>query len=308
MTIGNGIISGMDFGLHKNIVSSFTGDIVLVSQKQEGDNVFLDFTGKAVEPITNFLAINDILKSQDYIDKYVPIGKNMVMALNEEGGMPGYSYVIGANLKKYHDVFPSTLVPVEGRLMNNDEKGVLVPTGARQEMFENTGIWFKPEKEPLKIVNLPKENGIDPNQILVKDSVVLMGFNNNNTTSDIRLGIKGIVKFKALNRILGQFALMDIESYRTCLGYFSADDKSTVLSSDEKKLFNLGDEGLDALFSENPVENMKSERHLSIAPISPVQKLTKTAESKNVDAGAYNLVLIRLKYGEDLNKSAGQIK
>ena len=42
MTIGNGVISGMDKGLQKNIINGFTGDIVIVSEKQESDAVFMD--------------------------------------------------------------------------------------------------------------------------------------------------------------------------------------------------------------------------------------------------------------------------
>jgi ABC-type lipoprotein release transport system permease subunit len=48
MTVGNGVISGMNAGLQKNIVEGFCGDIVLVSEKQEGDNVYMDPMGKAV--------------------------------------------------------------------------------------------------------------------------------------------------------------------------------------------------------------------------------------------------------------------
>ena len=42
MTVGNGIVSGMNTGLQKNIVEGFCGDAVLVSDKQESDNLLLD--------------------------------------------------------------------------------------------------------------------------------------------------------------------------------------------------------------------------------------------------------------------------
>ena len=309
MTIGNGVISGMDYGLHKNIVSSFTGDIVLLSQKQESDNVFIEFMGKAVEPINNFVDIRSILMSQDYIDKFIPVGKNMVMVLNEEGGMPGYTFVIGADMKKYTEMFPNTMIPIEGRLFDNEEKGIIVPTGARKEMFDNTGIWFKPERESLSTANLPKENGINPNLIITKDSVVLMGYNNDNTTSDIRLGIKGIVKYKALNTILGHFTLMDIESYRTCLGYFSAQEKVVALSQEEKTLFNLEGDGLDALFAEGQSDNSNSTKesktvHLSEIDYTPAEV---AVTPRDIDAGAYNLVLVRLKNDQHLDKSVARL-
>ncbi len=309
MTIGNGIISGMDAGLQKNIVNSFTGDIVLVSQKQESDNVFIEFMGKAVEPINNYVDIREFLKTQNsYVKDFIPIGKNMVMVLNEDG-MPAYSFVIGADIEKYKKMFPDNMVPIEGRLINKDEKGILIATGARQEMFNTTGIWFKPEKETLNTVNFPKEIHVNRDMITTKDSVVLMGFNNDNTSSDIRVGIKGIVKYKALNTILGNFPLMDIESYRTCLGYFSAQEKAVDVSAENKVLFNSEEENLDALFS----DNFQTDTNSNFSATSTENGLNDIPASEqidqkvDIDAGAYNLVLVRLKNGENLKKSVSEL-
>ena len=41
MTLGNGVVSGMDVGIEKNIVNSFMGDIVLISDKQKSDNILI---------------------------------------------------------------------------------------------------------------------------------------------------------------------------------------------------------------------------------------------------------------------------
>lgn len=307
MTIGNGIISGMDYGLQKNIVSSFTGDIVIVSEKQESDNVFLEFMGKAVEPVTNYIDIRDALRSQEYIDKYIPVGKNMVMVLNEEGGAPGMVYVIGADMARYNEFFPNTMVPVEGKLSDSISGSVLVPSGARKEMFDYAGIWFKPQGVPLDSSHLPKEDGLDLKSITVKDSVVFMGFNNDNTTSDIRLGIRGIVKYKALNTILGHFVLMDIESYRTTLGYFSAADKSVAISKDEKNLLNLENEGLDNLFADGGMENTEEFESTVSEKETAVDSSDLQNKTVDIDAGVYNLVLIKLKKGENLEKSVAAL-
>jgi putative ABC transport system permease protein len=309
MTIGNGVISGMDHGLQKNIVNSFTGDIVLVAKEQESDNVFLEFMGKAVEPLNNFKQIKDVLSSQNYIEKFVPIGKNVVMVLNEEGGMPGTTYVMGVDVKKYSEMFPDILDPLEGRLLHENETGVMVPTGARKEMFDLSGIWFKPEKDSLYTANLPKDSLLDVKSIILKDSVVLMGFNGSNTTTDIRLGIKGIVKYKALNTILGHFSLMDIESYRTCLGYFSASDQTVALSEEEKSLLNTSSENLDDLFSEDASEesfdavSQKSENQV----LSTVNSASVSVGSVDIESGTFNLVLVRLKSGEKLQVSVDKL-
>lgn len=309
MTVGNGVISGMDHGLHKNIVNSFTGDIVLVAEKQESDNVFLEFMGKAVEPINNYVDIREVLQGQSFIDKYIPVGKNMVMVLNEDGGMPGYTYVIGADLKKYKEVFPNTLDALEGELPDVDSKTVIVPTGARKEMFDYSGIWFIPAGGKLITKNLPKDNTADTNSIVLKDSIVFMGYNNDNTTSDIRLGISTIVKYKALNTILGHFALMDIESYRMALGYFSANDKTAVLSSSEKKLFEMDETNLDDLFSENSADDIagSSEKEMPVPALSDTTAKAETAMQVDLDQGVYNLVLIKIKDQKELNEKVAEL-
>jgi len=70
MTFGNGVISGMEKGLERNIVQGFTGDIVIISDKQESDNVLFTLMGKAIEPIHNFIRIKKALKTQGYIEKF----------------------------------------------------------------------------------------------------------------------------------------------------------------------------------------------------------------------------------------------
>lgn len=309
MTVGNGVISGMDHGLQKNIVKSFTGDIVLVADKQESDNVFLEFMGKAVEPINNYIDIREVLKEQTFIDKYIPVGKNMVMVLNEEGGMPGYTYVLGADLKKYNEVFPNTMEALEGELPDVDSKTVLVPTGARKEMFDYSGIWFVPTGGKLITKNLPKDNTADTISIVLKDSIVFMGYNNDNTTSDIRLGISAIVRYKALNTILGSFSLMDIESYRMALGYFSANDKTAILSSSEKKLFEMDETNLDALFSENGFDEINGSDEKELSLESQIDTTTASGSVKEVDldAGVYNLVLIKIKDQKKLDANVTEL-
>ena len=86
MTVGNGVISGMDAGLQKNIVEGFCGDALLVSDKQESDNVFLEFMGKAVAPIKNYKSIDSALGKMPSVEKWLPIGKNFVMALAQLAG------------------------------------------------------------------------------------------------------------------------------------------------------------------------------------------------------------------------------
>ncbi len=66
MTLGNGVITGMDKGIQANIINSFMGHLVLVSEKQKSDNVFFDLYGKAVAPINNFSQIKPFLQKHNW--------------------------------------------------------------------------------------------------------------------------------------------------------------------------------------------------------------------------------------------------
>ncbi len=293
MTIGNGVISGMDKGLQENIINCFTGDAVIISGKQQSDNVFLDMMGKAVEPLYSAVDIRKVLAKQDFVKDVLPVGKNMALVLHEDGGTMGNAFLMGVDFEKYRKVFPGNIRPIEGRLPKPGEKGALVPTGARKDAYNYMNIWFLPENETLHVANLTPEAKPNKDNLSLKNNLVLMGFNNDNTTSDVRLGIKGIIKYKALNQIWGNFVLVDIEAYRQCLGYFSAADNAVTLAPEQKALFAMDNANLDDMFADNTfiVKNDKTAKlpqkitRSSAAPESPI----------DVDAGAYNMILVFFK-------------
>jgi putative ABC transport system permease protein len=295
MTVGNGVISGMDKGLRENIINCFTGDAVIISNKQQSDNVFLDIMGKAVEPIYNAVDIRKVLDKQNFVKNCLPVGKNMALVLHEDGGSMGNAYLMGVDFEKYRAVFPGNVKPIEGRLPKFGEKGALVPQGARKQAYDFMNIWFIPENETLHVANLTPEAKENKNSLSIKNNLVLMGFNDDNSTSDIRLGIKGVIKYKALNHIWGNFVLIDIESYRQCLGYFSASEKATELAPEQKSLFSMDNANLDNMFSENAliVKNDKT----AALPQKILRSGTTAANPVDIDAGAYNMVLVFFKRG-----------
>ena len=315
MTIGNGVISGMDKGLQKNIINGFTGDIVIVSEKQESDAVFMDMMGKTIEPINNFKQVDSLLKKTDELRDWVPIGKNGAMVLNEEGGAPGFTYLIGMDFGRYRTMFPNTMNAVEGRLLEPGERGVLVPTGARKEMFENSTIWFIPEGCGIDTANMFPEAKEALSELVSKQTIVFMGMGADNTSTDIRLGIKGIVKYNALNHIWGHFALVDIESYRTCLGYIAATDKATLELSDGDRSLLAGDDAdLDKLFSS---DGMMTDDVFAPAPAAAAGAVEKpavtattgepTAVRTDLDDGTYNMVLVLLRDHDNLDEKVAML-
>ena len=63
--------------------------------------------------------------------------------------------------------------------------------------------------------------------------------NSVNSSSDVRFGVKGIIKYNALNTIFGHFSIVDIESYRQCMGYFTAEEKTVEVPREEQKILNM---------------------------------------------------------------------
>jgi putative ABC transport system permease protein len=300
MTVGNGVISGMDLGLRENIINCFTGDAVIISDKQQSDNVFLEMMGKAVEPVFNVVDIKKTLDKQNYVSRYLPVGKNMALVLNEDGGSMGHALLMGVDFEKYRAVFPGNVKPIEGRLPAPGEKGALVPTGARKQAFDFMNIWFIPEQETLHVANLTPEALANKDNLSLKRSLVLMGFNDDNSTSDIRLGIKGVIKYKALNHVWGNFVIVDIESYRQCLGYFSASEKAVELPADQKSLLALDNANLDDMFSDNAL--IVKDTKKTVMPLKIDRSTATAVQPVDIDAGAYNMVLVFFKPGTQLDK------
>ncbi|NLE01077.1 MAG: FtsX-like permease family protein, partial [Fibrobacter sp.] len=122
--------------------------------------------------------------------------------------------------------------------------------------------------------------------------------------TDIRLGVKGIIKYNSLNTLWGNFVLMDIESYRQCLGYFTASEQVTELSNDQQNLLTLDEENLDALFGES--STIVKQTEFSTPKIETGQKPVEEV-SVDVDRGSYNMVLIRTKKSVNPDKMLSKL-
>jgi len=303
MTAGNAVITGMNEGLHTHIVEDFCGDVVVASDKQEGDNVFMDPMGKPNEPISNYTAIRAVLELQPSVASFLPVGKNTVMVLNEDGGSPDGVFILGVDFDRYRRVFRDNLTFVKGDFPRGP--GVLVPTGGRSNLFMSTGMWFACKGCGIDTVDMPAEAKQNIANIVPREDVVLMGLGDDNTTTDIRLDITGIVRYKALNRILGNFFLMDIESYRRTMGYFAAADIAAVIPEENRNLLGMESPDIDAMFSDAALMANDAAYETAAArpaPAAAMKPQPAAAPAVDIDEGVYNLVLVKLTRG--LNPAA----
>lgn len=314
MTVGNGIISGMDHGIERNIVNGFLGDLVVVSDKQKSDNVLLEMMGAMIEPISNYAQIKPVLAQQPYVDRFLPVGKNMGMALTDDDStQPGYIYMLGVDFAAYQKMFPDNMRVLEGRLLRPGEKGILVPRKSREQFYEYNNRWLLPEGGRVVEANLSQDAKENRADLKTMDNVVMLGMNIENSSTDVRFPVKGIIKYRALDTFFGHFAISDIESFRECMGYFTAATQQIPVPPANQKLLSLEDAGLDALFSSNDlvVDNQRNTLDLPAALTVTARPLT-AAEIEN---GVYNLIFVKLKSGaasdralKDLNQALAAAK
>jgi putative ABC transport system permease protein len=306
MTVGNGVISGMDIGLEKNIVNGFIGDIVIISDKEKSDSVIFKIMGESVESFSNFKDIRKALASEKYIKDIMPVGKNVATVINEEDGDPGFTMVLGVDYTRYRNFFPDNFMILQGKSLKDDEPGVIFAAQRQEELYDQTGIWFQPEGVKIKPENLSKEAKDNVKNLIVKSSIVFLGMNSLNTTSDVRLPLKGTMKFRALNTFWGHFTIMDINSYRECLGYFTAQDMSAEIAVEKKKILALDENNLDAMFASDSVM-IKDSGKKDISGINFKRSAAKRNVNKDRDAGTFNLAFLKLKDSATLDDSLNKI-
>jgi ABC-type lipoprotein release transport system permease subunit len=288
MTVGNGIVTGMERGLQRTVARSFTGDLVVVPDAQVGDNVFMEMMGRSLEPLYGYARLQAVLDSAPEVAAHLPIGKGTVMVVNEEDGPGAFLYLLGVDFARYRAFFPDNLRILEGAAPPDTGPALILPTGAREAILRQTNLFFLPQGAALDTSHLEDADAKKhASEMILKRDMVLMGFNEANTATDLRLPVDGIFKYRALNTIFGSFALADIDSYRRCTGYFSADEGPRApLGEREKALMGLDEGGLDALLGgKEPAPAAPPAGALAAPSILPAGS----------QGGAYNLVLIALR-------------
>ena len=299
MTVGNGVIAGMARGVEKNIIDGFMGDVVLMSDEQKSDNILLNMMGGSIEPVHTYKTIREVLRAQPYVAKWLPAGKNLAMILNENDATPMALYLIGADLAAYREMFPDNFTVIEGTYPAGTGRALLMPNFQRGEIYNYSNTWFLSETGGVVKENLKKEALEELAALRVSSSIVLMGMASGiNSTTDIRFPIRGVIKYNALDQIFGHFAIVDLESYRECLGYLTAADMAAQVPQEEKKLLGLEGESLDSLFGEEM---------LAEAPRTAPRAAAAAAPAVSVEDGAYNVVFIKLRSGANSRDAVKQL-
>jgi ABC-type lipoprotein release transport system permease subunit len=294
MTVGNGLISGMEKGLAENIVNSFTGDIVVISNEQENDNVLFDVMGgKPLKVIKNFDAAQKILAKETGIQRFLPAAAGPVFVLNPGSDMSNVM-LLGVDIAKYRQMFPHSIRITEGGMLQPGERGVLISEEARKQIYDFMNFWATPAGTAVNRKKMPADIRA-VKDLDIHSDMVFMGTSTSNSTMDVRVPIKGIIRFKALNKIWGDYCIVDIESFREAHNYVTGAESKVKIPQAEQKL--LADDNLDQIFASGNIlaPNEVTAEDLSLKEVQ--SQTRRQAARYNPDAGSFNLAFVKLKPG-----------
>jgi len=299
MTFGNAVVAGMERGLAENIVSRFTGHIVLVSTNTTFDNILYTMMGENLSEMHSWSNTKAVLDKHPAIERFMPATRGVAFLLNEEGQSDGV-IMFGVDFDEYRKMFGTNLFFREGRELKQSERGLLVNVNNRKAWWDFQNLWAVPEGAPLISSNLPPEfaTNLRLAESRVKRDIVLLGLNPDSASADIRVPIRGVFEFSSLNELWGFVNIIDIQSFRECFNYVIGDEK-TAVEEKARTLLDSSGENLDALIGsgETVVANDAGagydattlRRETSRADLAPLR----------TDAGSYNVVFIKLKDGHN---------
>jgi len=302
MTLGNGLISGMNEGFQANIVRSFTGDALLISDQQESESVLASMSGKTIEAISPYDLLQKHLSQSDVVAAYLPAVAGYVWVLNENG-QPIDQYLLGVDFPAYQKFFNHSLNLVEGHFLGPGEKGVLVSADLREQLYDYMGLWILPKGQAMVSSHLSEDAKKDK-RLLEKREIVYMGLSQKNSSVDIRVDVAGVFKFKALNKILGFYSILDLNSLRECLGYFTP-ESNAPLTHAQKTLLTASTNDIESSFDAatagtSPSQDLSSSFSKSISALATAPQKNKPTSHA---AGTYNLVFVKFK--PDLSEKVG---
>ncbi len=292
MTAGNAVISGMDKGLQENIVNRFTGDIVLIATNQKDEAVVAGGMMAGTEIISGYTNVKKLMESQDYIKDFIPVCRGFTMVLNEKGDM-GFTALLGVDIERYQKMFHSNIIVVEGSALSDGDRGTMVTTGGRSRMYDGMDVWLTPFGTPFIASNLTASAKSNINNLNIQSNVVLMGMSADGSQQDIRVPVKGVMKYRYLNNFWESYSILDIESFRDCFGYVTAADSTIKLNKEQANILS-NDENLDSLFGGNVIQKVDTKSQA--IKVGSLKREYKTNNVKvDIENGIYNLVFVKLK-------------
>ncbi|MBN1523700.1 MAG: ABC transporter permease [Spirochaetales bacterium] len=301
MVLGNATSNGMNRGIEENMVKSFTGHILLISDKEEDKKFLFPMLPKPMKIIQDYDRIQTILKQQDYIKDFLPMTRGGLAILGE--AQMSFLMTYGCNFDDFQRVFGSPYEAVEGDLLKNGDKGILINSNGRKKQHVFQGFWLVPEGRDVVEANLSDEAKKEYPDLAIRRELNVGAFGESNASDDT-VPVRAIVKFKSLNGLMEDISIIDIETYRKLFGYFTAEDIAEEVPVAQQKLLAAGE---DDLFGSGDI--------FATGATTSVAELEKTIKTKtvikrviNYDDAAFNYISLVLNPGESIDGAMAKIE
>jgi len=300
-------MEGAKRGLLDNIINRYAGEAMVISEEYTRKDVF--FAGHDVKLIRDYLPVRDILIQQEIIVDALPVARGQVTILNEEG-VSASAFFLGVKFDDYQEFSQQNVMALEGELLTNQTRGVLISDETRKKIFDRQKFWIVPEGATVDEANLTPEARrlYEVGRLKVRTELVLVGQSHGALETDIRAPVKGIFRFRQLNKWWAQYInFMDLESYRQTFGHLTAGDRSDELSAEQKAMLAADD--ADALFADTDftMEVPTTDGLLSAEMLQQQTDRATIALDVNLEDGAFSMVLLKLKPGSKVKEACAQL-
>ncbi len=323
MTVGNAVIEGAKEGIAENMVNRFTGHLILKAAAEKKDEVLFG-PPSSLKVIPDYPSVKALLEQQDFIAGFAPMTRGVAMILNPDGNSDE-TFVFGVNFDDYQRTFSNNVVAVEGQLLSNGDRGLLITEHTREKLYDNNSYWIAPEgmtAEQTALLADPAaqkeligskpeiladaKSKYDQGKLKIVNDLILMGFSSGSLGSDVRASVKGIIKFQSMNTVWQEVSFMDIESYRESFGHITAANNTAELSEQQQTI--LAAESMDDVFDQDEVVQ-DAELQTEGYDLEMMQQQTqRTAVHVDTDQGAYNIVAVKLKPGQTMEEAKTRLQ
>ncbi len=307
MTIGNAVMEGAKDGLNENVIQRFSGEAVAVSDIYKGRDVFM--APHSVKLIRNYIEVKGVLKNLNIVEQFFPMARGQVTILND-AGITGHAYFLGVQFEEYQKFSNNNVVALEGELLTNRARGVLISDETRKKIFDRQKFWLVPEGTALNVEHLTPEakKMHDAGRLIVKHELVIVGQSDDSLETDICAPVRGIFQFQQLNKFWASYInFMDLESYRQTFGHLTAGDRSAELSEEQKATLAIDD--ADAIFADSDMTTVVPTHAETITPDVKRQEEQKTIAAEiDLEDGIFSMVMMKFKPGITPEQGLTQVR
>jgi ABC-type lipoprotein release transport system permease subunit len=323
MTVGNAVIEGAKDGMAENMVNRFTGHIMLKAANEKKDEVLFG-APSSLKVIPDYPGVKSLLQQQDFIESFVPMTRGVAMILNPDGDSDE-TFIFGVNFEDYQRTFLNNVLSEEGQLLTNGDRGMLITEYTREKLYDNNKFWLVPEGMSVEQTVLLADTGTQATQNIDKPEIVadarerydqgtlktvndliILGFSSSSLGTDIRVPVKGIIKFHSLNKVWQEVSFMDIESYRESFGHISAENNAVELTDQQQAILQA--DSMDDLFGDADVVQ-ETDINTEGYDLEAMQQQTQRSDIEvDTDQGAYHLVAVKLQPGIDMPDAKARLQ